>query len=263
MTELFNRKVELQIRDKIIRYPDLHIEFETEFDVDSDANNGFIRVYNLSKSTINDIKKGLPFKLKAGYKNNFGTIMVGSIASSNTEWNVPDKITELIVSDNSEDWLSKTVNKTWRKNTRASTIMKDIADLLPIAIGEIAPVNDNRYPKGKTFSTKIKVALEELAADTNSKFHISRGRLFIREPLKGKQEVVNLNKDTGLIATPQRIEDGDEERWLVQSLLNYRIESDSVINVESKSINGLYLVKGGSHYLAGNDFYTEMEVVVI
>lgn len=259
MTELFGRKAELQIRDKIIRYPDLHLNFEVDFGDDSDANTGYITVYNLANATIDLFEKKAPLKLKAGYEGNFGTVFVGSVNRAKTEFSGSNKETEIIVNDNSEDWLSKTVNKTWNTNSRAKDIIQDIANMLPISIGQIELAKNKRYPKGKTFSTTIKKALEQLAKDTESKFHISNGRLYFRPPERGREEIINLNKDSGLIATPQRIED-EEDLWKAKSLLRYQIETDSVVNFESKTIEGLYIVKRGSHYKSGNDFYTEMEV---
>lgn len=259
--EAFGRRVKFQINGKEIKYPELFLEFEINFNTDSDGNVGHIRFFNLSSNTINLLKKDKEFVLKAGYKEDIGLLLPGIISNSNTRWENSEKITEIIIGDNTAAWLNTTVNKTWRAEIKAKNISLDIIDLLPFEKGEINLVNNVEYPKGKTFSITCKKALEEIAKDTKTKLHVSRSKIYLRPPEQGTREVVQLNKDTGLIASPQKINKEDSEGYKVQSLLNYRIEADSILQIESKTINGLYRVSKGAHRLSGNDFVTECEVV--
>lgn len=257
----FGRKAIFQILGKEITYPELYLEFEINFDTTSDGNVGHVRLYNLSSTTIQLFKKDTPFTLKAGYAEDIGLLLPGVVISASTYFESTNKITEVIIGDNTDAWLSSMVNQTWRAGVNASEIAKDIVKDLPLKTGEIKLNNDISYPKGKTFSTTRKMALEEIAKDTDTKLHVSRGKIYLRPESVGSQEVIILNKDTGLISSPQRINDKDEEGYKVQSLLNYRIASDSVLNIESKTINGLYRVSKGSQRLNGNDFITDLEVV--
>ena len=72
---------------------------------------------------------------------------------------------------------------------------------------------------------------------------------------------LTLNKKNGLLASPQKIDQQGEKRWKVQSLLNYRIEPDVILEIKSQTINGSYRVVRGCHLLSNRDFLTEMEVV--
>lgn len=92
--------------------------------------------------------------------------------------------------------------------------------------------------------------------------YINKGRIFIRDENKGTETGFLLNSDTGLISSPEKVEeekDGQKIiKYKVQSLLNHKIGVDSLIKIESKTINGNYRVESGVHT---GDFITEMIVV--
>lgn len=263
MSRTFGRKVEFILENKVIRYPELDLEFEVNFDTDSDGNVGHVRFFNLSNKTINLLKKDVNFNLRAGYKNDVGLLLPGVISNTQTYWDTTDKITEIVVGDNTSDWLNTTVNQTWRAGIRARDVAVDLIDMLPFGVGEINLANNIDYPKGKTFSGTVKAALEEIAKDAATKLHVGRNKIYLRPEEVGTREIVNLNQRTGLIASPQKIDEDGEEGYKVQSLLNYRIWADSIIRIDSKTISGLYRVKKGLHKLSSSDFLTEMEVVKV
>jgi hypothetical protein len=201
--------------------------------------------------------------LKAGYIGDVGELLPGVIHWQKTYWESPDKITELIVGDNTERWLNAGINKTWRAGILASEVARDLVKNLPFTIGELSLNKEITYTKGKTFSCTIKRALEEIARDTGSKLHLSRGMVYLRPYGKGTQKIVYITPETGLIGSPQILDENEKtkkKRWKIQSLLNYKIESDSIVKVESKTLNNLCIVKSGEHILSGDDFLTEIEV---
>jgi|AntRauTorcE11897_2_1112592.scaffolds.fasta_scaffold23219_3 hypothetical protein len=261
MSRAFGRKVIFTLENKEIKYPELDLEFEVNFNTDSDGNVGHVRFFNISNKTIDLLKKDTNFTLRAGYKNDVGLLLPGVISYTQTSWDTTDKITEIVVGDNTSDWLNTTVNQTWRAGIRARDVAVDLIDMLPFGVGEINLANNIDYPKGKTFSGTIKAALEEIAKDAATKLHVGRSKIYLRPEEVGTREIVNLNQRTGLIASPQKIDEDGEEGYKVQSLLNYRIWADSIIRIESKTISGLYRVKKGLHKLSSSDFLTEMEVV--
>jgi hypothetical protein len=255
----FGRVIEFEIGGSVICYPDFYITFSIQFNTDSDGNTGNITLYNLSEASIARMGKGVNFILKAGYKGDVGIILPGVISESKSIWNTIDKVTRLVVNDNSDEWVKTKINRTWKVNSKASEIAKDIIRLLPQRVGEISPANDIKYPKGKTFSCTCKEALEEIAEDTGSKLHISRNVIYLHKPDQSNKRIILLNKDTGLVGSPERVEsESDKKMYEVSSLLNYRIESDSLIRLQSKDIDGIYRVVSGNH--DGRNFYTNVEV---
>lgn len=260
----FGRRVYFITEERTLKYPPsldngLEIEFEINFDEDSDGNVGHIRFFNLMDKTIQKLKKDTPFVLKAGYKDDYGNILPGVISSQRTKWDGSDKLTEIIVGDETNEWLQTTINKTWKANITAKRVAEDIIETSGLNVGEINLNNPKKYAKGKTFSTLRKTALEEIVKDTESKLHVARGRVYIRPKEKGMQEVVLLNKDTGLISSPQEASEGEDEteKYKFESLLNYRIYTDTIVKIKSKTANGLYRVKNGKHLKSGGDYITE------
>lgn len=257
----FMREVEFQTGGKSYRYPDLYMEFEINFQDDSEGNVGYISIYNLSRQSIDRIEKKASAVLKAGYEGDVSTLLPAVIEDVHTRYERVDKETEIILGDHTNPWLNHAINQTWRPGTTAQRVADDIIGQLPFDSPGVEASDDITYTKGKTFSTTSKAALEELARDINAKLHVGRGTIYFRDTPDVTQPSVLLNKDTGLISTPEKGTKDEKTVWDVKCLLNYRIWADSVVQIESKSITGLYRVVGGQHILSGNDYMTEMEVV--
>lgn len=263
----FMRQIELQVSGNEIKYyperdePGLVIEFEINFKDDSEGNIGYIDIYNLAESSIDNIENGDELILKAGYEGDVGTLLPGVVEKVYSRYEGVEKRTELIVGDHTDKWLTHTINRAWAEGKDAETVAQDIINELPFQLGEFDPAENVTYENGKTFSTLSKTALEEIASDTGSKLHVSRGEIFFRPPNKGTEEIPYLSKETGLIATPEKGHDEGEVIYDVQSLLNYRIWADEVIEIDSKTASGTFRVKDGRHVHSGDDFLTEMEVV--
>ena len=74
---LFKRSIIIQTGKVTINADDLDMEFDVEFDDDTETNESEITVYNLSDTTIQNIKKGEKLTLTAGYKEDTGIILSG------------------------------------------------------------------------------------------------------------------------------------------------------------------------------------------
>lgn len=263
MMRFWIREVNLKAGDKEFTGDKFEIDFRVPFSTKEEPDISEIRIYNLSNSTIESIEAKAYVILNAGYKGDVGNILSGKIESINTVWEGVDKVTVLKVSDGGFEWRNAVVNKTYQAGTKARYIMADLASILGLEVGEISPKNDIEYKLGKSISGYVETALKQLVKDTESKMYISKGRLYIRDENKGTETGFLLNSDTGLIGSPEKIEEEDEKwnkviKYKVQSLLNHRISTDSLIQIESKTINGNYRVESGVHT---GDFITEMIVV--
>ncbi|MCF8020860.1 MAG: hypothetical protein K9L62_15890 [Vallitaleaceae bacterium] len=263
MPKFWARRIEFQLENLELTMPDLTIDFNIDFSDGDDGNVGKITIYNLSDDTISVLKSDKQFKLIAGYEDYMGVVLPGIIKEVKTEWERVDKKTTLIVGDNTDAWLNSTINKTWKANSYASQIAPIIADKTGLSIGEISIKSDVKYEKGKTFSTTCRKALQEIAKDTDSKLHSSRGKIYLRPNSSTNKIAFNLTSDTGLISSPVRInKDSEEEnqRYSVMSLFNYKIQTDSLIRIKSKTVEGNFRVIEGNHQAEGENFYTKMEV---
>lgn len=261
MVRQFGRRIVFQTDKREIKYPELEIEFEIEFSDTSEGNAGHIRFFNLANNTTELLEEGKNFLLKAGYIGDVGTILPGIIEKQTTSWEKVDKITLLIVGDNTQAWMNSTINKTWKAGVKSSQIVPDIINETGLTVGDIEIQDDITYEKGKTFSTTCQKALQEIADDTNSKLHSSRGKIYFRPKNKATQQAIIVNQNTGLLSSPQVNKNEEDDRtYTVSTLLNYRIETDSLLQIESRTISGNYRVIKGKHMAEGDDFSTQVEV---
>lgn len=257
----------------------LDIEFDVPFADKAEPDVATVTIYNLSNDSIAEIKKEGKAILSAGYKemHNISEILSGEIEEMKTEWRGLDKVTTITISDGAKSWRKKELNKTYANDTKAKAIMKDLIDTLGYTVVELNPKNNINYPLGKTIKGVASKSLIQLAKDTESKMFVNKGRIVIRPEDKGYESGILLNADSGLLDTPtqnknmtgDKIDTPDREKdkknneeevpsWTVKCLLNPQIETDSIISIESRSINGKFRVKSGKH---SKDFTTELEVV--
>ena len=257
----------------------LEIEFDIPFSNNKEPDIAEITIYNLSDSSIEQIKKDGYITVNAGYKQlgNIANIFTGKIEEVATEWLYVDKVTKIKATDGGDAWRKVKVNKTYQRNTKASDIMRDLAKAMGYEITKIEPKEDITYKLGKTITSYASTSLDQLAKDTKSKLFINKNRITIDDEDKGNNTGVLLNENSGLIGTPTMVKDetgdkngsrdyeankkeNDKERkaWRVTSLLNPMFETDTIIKVESRTINGEYRIVRGVH---NRDFNTELVVV--
>ena len=263
--KLWIREVNLKAGDKEFTGDKFDIDFRVPFSTKEEPDISEVKIFNLSQSTISSIESKAYVILNAGYKGDVGNILSGKIESINTEWQGVDKITTIKVSDGGFEWRDTKTQKTYQAGSTAKYIMNDLASMLGLEVAEISPKKDIVYQLGKSISGSVEAALRRLVKDTESKMYINKGRLYIRDKNKGTETGFLLNSEHGLIGSPEKIDEEDEKgnktiKYKVQSLLNHKISTDSLIQIESKTINGNYRVESGVHF---GDFTTEMIVVPI
>lgn len=289
MSNFFGRKVELLFDGTKITN-DFTIEFDVEFDDGPDVNISTIVIYNLTDSTIRKFKKGLPVTLNAGYTGDIGVILFGTVRNAYSEWDGPNKITTITIADAGDTWLTKTINKTYKKDTTAKQILIDANKAAGMKIGKLSLPINKVYKGGKTIKGPIGTINSEIVPDCNAKWHTTKGFIYITGKNEGKETNILLNKNSGLIETPtpytktesykvnktvvtystvngkkkKKIEVKEEDRsrtlhgYKCRCLLNHRIETDSIIKIQSLSANGRFRVAAGKH--DGGNFITELEV---
>jgi hypothetical protein len=252
--QLFIQNKVVKINNNItLNSPPFYIDFANKFDTESDSNTGSIEIFNLSSQTIKKITKEENLLLKAGYENDVGVITKSDIVEVKTRWESKNKITEIVVSESSKEWLNKKINRTWKKNIKVERVAKDIIDNLDISIGKI-DIPNKRYAKGKTFSTTCKKALEEIANDFDLKLHVSKGNIYLLNPEKSAEKIINISPNNGLIKSPE-LNNGN---YKAKMLLNYRISPDIILNFKDTKVTGKFRVINGEHIASGNDFKTEV-----
>lgn len=316
--ELFGRVIRVQVgagKDTLkFSNDDLEIRFNVPFDDDSKPNISTIQIFNLTKTTINRMKKGQNVTLVAGYEGDNGVIVEGKITKVLSAYEGPDKITTITFKEGQDysgikvdektadapqkyfvkkrvklskpiktttvgksgkkytktiktktvqvaKWKKQTMNITFAKGTTGETIIKRLAAILGIKIAELNLPKNKVYKSGFKVTGKIESKLNAVVKDCNASMYWRKGKVVIRSIEVGNDERFILKEATGLIEAPAEYEDEDVKGYSVRCLLQHRISTASIIEIESKTANGKYRARRGKHYCDGNDFFTDFEVI--
>lgn len=256
----------------------LEIDFDIPFNDKEEPDVSEVTIYNLSEDSINEIKKQGYCIVNAGYREmgNKACVVSGDIEDVTTDWEGLDKVAKIKVSDGGKEWRQAKLNKTYAEGTKASLIMQDLCGVLGYEVVEIKPKEDITYKLGKTIKGYCSDNLKRLVKDTKSKMYINKKRITIRDEKKGNDIGFLLNTESGLVGNPTLNKDDSEDKtdlresekekkknkeekktWKVTCLLNAKIETDSIIKIESKTCNGQFRVVSGKHT---KDFNTELVV---
>jgi hypothetical protein len=265
MAKFWIRQTEVLAGGKRFHSDELDIEFTVPFDNEEEPDIAGVTIYNLSENSINAIKKDQNVIINAGYKGDVGTIFKGTLQKAATSWSDVDKVSEFTIGDGAMQWLTKDVSEAYGEDITAMAILEDLTGKFGLELGRLELVNNIAYPKGRVIDAMLKDAIKQIVRETGSQFRISGGKIFIMPHGEGIKTGFLLNKDTGLIGSPEvfeREEDGDTIKgYKVTMLLNHRITINSILQIKSKTANGVFRVLKGQHTASGSDFLTKVEVL--
>lgn len=288
---LFKRSVVVKIGPAIvIDRENFKLTFEVPFDDDTEPNEIKVEVYNLSDTTIANIKKNNVLTIEAGYvSDDTGIICTARVSKVETKISGRDRITTIYALDSNSLDDKQITKKTYAKGTRASYILKDLASQLGVTIGPIKLEDDVIYSSGWTVEGKIVDSMQTVALHCGVSVYINKGTLYIRSLDDGDDAYFVLKSDTGMIGSPEEFHEenevseedqkyiskkarrnivADSGKMLIQvdgykckCLLQHRITTASVIDIKSKYVNGKFRVRKGTHRYTGTEFVTEFECV--
>ncbi|GGA31038.1 phage protein [Psychrobacillus lasiicapitis] len=261
----FGRVTEIITNDLKISSDTLEIEFNIPFDDDPDPNVSEIVVYNLSDTTLSKLKKGVKLTMNAGYKADKGVILSGFISTVASEKGGADRATKISVVDSQPIDNKKTLKKTFKKGIKGDQILKELAKAIKLKIAVIKLPNNVVYKKGFSVNGPVVDAMKKIAKDCGASFYISRSNVYIRSIKEGDNTQFILNSNTGLIGSPEYFEEERDGKVLkgyrVKSLLQYRMNTASIIELQSLFVKGKFRVRKGKHYRKGDVYYSEVEVI--
>jgi hypothetical protein len=259
------REASLQIGGKRYGMDDLYFEFEVPFEDSDTLQTAKFKAYNLAEATRKGIKRGDVIILNAGYEGDVGAIFVGQVSAcshkhQNTEW-----ITEISATAAMDQWLSAKVSKTYAKGSTAKEIVSDLLNIFGLEIGEFTLAVNKVYDRGLVCSGKVKDELKKIVVnDCKSRFLIRTGSVYINDPSSGLANGIVLTPQSGLLFSGDEVEESvvavgsdsqkssstkSEEGNFVtrECLLNYHIGPAEQITIQSKSLNGRFIVAKGKH----------------
>ncbi|EFC97255.1 hypothetical protein NQ487_19815 [Hungatella hathewayi] len=242
-----------------------YFEFEVPFYDSDQLVTASFTVNNLSATSRAGIQKNQVVILNAGYEDDMGVLFVGQVASCSHRQNGVEWQTKITATAALDQWLNTQINKTYAENTKAEDIVRDLLNIFGLEVGVFQLVENVVYPRGRVCSGKLKDILTEIVAnECKSRLLIRANQIIINNPADGVTKGYLLTPDTGLlfqsddsnvttVETAQtkgadaEAKAAEEKTWKRQCLLNYRMGPGDQIQIQSRDLNGKFLIVSGKH----------------
>jgi len=240
----FGRKASLIVvaGEKGIDLSSMRFTFTVEAADVQTPNNVRIRVYNLSDTTMKQVRKEYQrVVLQAGYVNgNFGIIFDGTIKQIRIgRENGTDRYMDIIAADGDIAYNFGLVNTTMAAGSTPASQMQEIQRKAfePHGVGlnplPTADMTGGVLPRGKVLYGMGREYMRDLAATSGTSWSIQNGKVTVI-PLTGylPDEAVVLTSKTGLIGLPEQTDNG----IYIKALLNPLFKVGTRVKIDNKSI---------------------------
>ncbi|WP_288785391.1 hypothetical protein [uncultured Bacteroides sp.] len=242
----------------------MDFSFEIPFEDTDEPPVATIKVTNLAASTRAGIKRNDPVILNAGYEGDIGCLLVGKVVGLTHKQSNVDWVSTFTVQPCADEILGSRINKTYAKNTKASVIIRDLLNIFGVEVAKCELSKDKVYPRGRVCRGKMKQVLTEIIVnECKSRFIIrATGQIYITAANGAINNGVVLTSATGLLRSDeekvtipletkensQKKGKDREDDWISRScILNYRIATAEQVKIQSKDLNGKFVVKEGKH----------------
>lgn len=280
---LFNRdiSVDIQTKSKLIVIDNLRIDFTCVKTNTNDMNTCDLQIYNLSENTISLFKNtDLNIVVKAGYKDYDGkeVIFKGNTTKIYTQYNKPDKITNIKIEDGEKELNKATSSLSFKEGIDLKTILKKCAKDLNLPLKFLIDkidFNNKKFNNGFSFSGKTKTSLDQLSKIAGLLWSVQNQELTFYKPKKSNSSfIIKLTSKNGIIGSPEKIKIKDSkdskknsgiDGWRINNLLRPKIEPGNILSIFTRDIpeGSLFIVKTiihtGSKYT--NTFNSMIEVI--
>ena len=246
---------------------ELDMEFTVPFDDDLEPNEAEIIIYNLTNNTINQFKKGAEITIEAGYKGDTGVIFKGFVDRKQTSYEDTDKRTTIKCFD---DIANKTVESIpYAARTKASYILKDLLVKAGLPIADFKPRRDHTYENEVTVDGDLMQNIKKYSEVCGVSTYTLKGKVYSRYIKHGDNINFELSVNTGMIGYPTAYEEeiNAEEYtdtikgYEVEMLLQHRMQTAAIININSVVTKGAYRVRSGEHRFSPSECITKIKVM--
>jgi hypothetical protein len=242
-TALYMRVCEMNVNGRVLTYPPMTLEFETEFS-DRTPSQTKAKIYNPAPDTVSACEKRgnafAPITISAGYQEDFGTCVVGEIVKYENKKG-RDSVLELTVSDKTSLWASAIINKSWKGVISARDAATQILRELGITPAEMGFGEEKSYQYGISFSgVPLRTAMERIARDTKSRFRFSHGQASFTKDTAGSGTAFLLKYETGLLEASKT-----NGGYKIRTLFMYKMQGASLLHVVRPALDVLLRVRKG------------------
>lgn len=267
-TGLYGHVITLQIGGLTITSNQLDFEFEIPFDDDTEANECEFHVFNMSDNSVNTIQTGSVISISAGHKNDTGVIFKGFVSKVITRKDGVDKVTTIYALDSQELKERDIENLTFKSGSNASTILRTLVDKVGLPVAVFNLKRDYTYKDAVTIDGGLMDNIKKYAQVCGVSAYICKSNIYVRAISDGDNANFVLNSNTGLISVKEWEEEQTAEQYKdmttgveIEMLLQHRIQTASIVNLESENFKGVYRVREGSHSYDGVNLLTKVKCI--
>ncbi len=261
MSESYYMRVcSMNIGDRVIEYPPMTLEFETEFTLGAASAQTKAKIYNPSSDTVSACKKkGTQYAritIDAGYESDHGTCVLGEIVKYELKKG-SDDVLELLIGDRTGLWQSTIINKTWRGTISAKLAAKQILSSVGVFAAMMSFTEEYVYNNLAFTGVSLGTALARIAADTKSQFIFKHGQAYFLSEKKGIGKAIVLKPETGLLEYAQ-----SSVGYTAKTLFMYKCWGGSLVTLETESGDvNCKVTKGKQVFSTAGKAETEMTLV--
>lgn len=275
--QALGRKVEVLIGDERgegLRFDErFRVSFDLTKTLEPDGSTGVVQIYNPSNATRDRLVKDAQFiVINAGYDGSpLEELFSGDVVRSVYVHERPDTFLEFEMVDAARALRDSRIALAFAAGTPIQLVLDAVLNRLDLPVEPSGFQVDGIYQQGIAFSGRARDALNKVTAKAGVTWSIQDGRVQLLRP--DDPEVtgaVRLTPQTGLIASPEKLDDRESETeankgpgYIIQSLLNPKIRPGSRLLLSAEGIEEAeFIIDAVSHTgdIRGNDWRTEAEV---
>ena len=173
MNEPFYMRVcSMNIGGRVLEYPPMTLEFETEFTMSCASSQTKAKAYNPAPDTVKACQKSgnqYPrITIDAGYKADHGICVTGEIIKYEFKKG-SDAVLEMLIGDRTSLWRTAIVNRTWRGSITARSAIQQILSDFSVTAAKVDLGEDHQYENLAMCGVTLQSAMERIAHDTKSR----------------------------------------------------------------------------------------------
>lgn len=251
----------------------LRMTFSIEKTSEPNPNKSTITVYNLAPDTLALLKKPkCTVQLRAGFggligPEVIGNLYTGDVFKTKTDKSGPDYITTIESADGLAAMQSQTLDMSFAEGAKTSSIIDKVIDSFGLGKGTVQIDDDQQYQSGLTLSGDSKNSMDTVTKKAGLEWSVQDGKIQVLPVNSSTREsAILLTSDSGLIGSPQRSgfsssQEKKKEGVEFKSLLNPGLKIGRLVKIDSKFIDGFFIVRKLTHKgdTISGDWLTECE----
>lgn len=204
----FDRRTRLEIDNN--DFSDFNLDWEYDIKAENTVANLKIKLFNLSKENIEQLKKGSQIKFYFGYENKTTLFFNGLLDSTILEGGITKVIT-LDCFEYSKEVFKK-ISRSYERGTTSKYVIEDICKQCAFDLREITLGKNIIYKTGYNIYDMPLIALKKIATSCNSKFKIDGDKIYVYTNNIGSNNGIEFDFESGLLAEPSFIQSSIAKR---------------------------------------------------